>query len=478
MRIGITLICLLAPAVANAETYEIFPTDDLFARLRVLAAGDEVIVHAGTYTTPGFFQVTWTGTEASPITVRAADGERPVIVGTPAQNVIDLDGSYFTLRGFEIRGGSHGVRLAATDHAVLEDLVIHDLGDVGISCNRPGLDCSSVTIRRNEIFDTGKAGPGEGMYLGCNDATCIFRDSIVEHNYVHDIGGDQGDGIEVKTGASGVIVRDNVIVRTKYPGITMYGFAGTGMPNVVERNLVWTTIDNGIQIVGQVRVRNNIVIAAGTNGIQSKASQGHTPDDLEIVNNTIVGAGVACLKSNDWATATGQLVANNAVYCDGKIAIDLNGGAPNAMVVANVGLGTANVPTGFALGRSVAEDLGDPAIGDVYPRAGSPLEGTGDAAHATTNDFDGCPRDTPVDIGAYERSPEGRLWAVAEAFKPAPSCGGTASDAGPVADGGIPVGASTGCCNGHSSSSVVPGLLVGLAMLARRRRSTQSGLRA
>ena len=469
MRIGITLICLLAPAVADAETYEIFPTDDLFARLGALVAGDEVIVHAGTYTTPGFFKVTWAGTEASPITVRAADGERPVIMGTPTQNVIDLDGAYFTLRGFEIRGGSHGVRLAATDHAVLEDLVIHDLGDVGISCNRPGLDCSFVTIRHNEIYDTGAAGPGEGMYLGCNDAACIFRDSIVEHNFVHDIGGDQGDGIEVKTGASGVIVRDNVIVRTKYPGITMYGFAGTGMPNVVERNLVWTTIDNGIQIVGQVRVRNNIVIAAGTNGIQSKASQGHTPDDLEIVNNTIVGAGLACLKSNDWATATGQLVANNAVYCDGKIAIDLNGGAPNAMVVANVGLGTANVPTGFTAGRSVAEDLGDPATADVYPRAGSPLDGTGDAAKAAANDFDGCPRDPPVDIGAYERSPEGRLWTVAEAFKPAPSCGGTASDAGPVADGGIPVGASTGCCNGSSSSTLVPGLLVGLAMLVRRR---------
>jgi hypothetical protein len=396
-----------------------------------------------------------------------------VIVGTPDQNVIDLDGTYFTLRGFEIRGGSHGVRLAATDHAVLEDLVIHDLGDVGISCNRPGLDCSSLTIRGNEIYDTGKAGPGEGMYLGCNDAACIFRDSIVEHNFIHDIGGDQGDGIEVKTGASGVIVRDNVIVRTKYPGITMYGFAGTGMPNVVERNLVWTTVDNGIQIVGQVRVRNNIVIAAGTNGIQSKASQGHMPVDLEIVNNTIVGAGVACLKSNDWATATGQLVANNAVYCPGGIAIDLNGGAPDATVVANAGLGTANVATGFALGRSVAEDLGDPATGDVYPRAGSPLDGTGDGARAAAADFDGCPRDPTPEIGAYERTAAGRHWAVAEAIKPAPSCGGTTGDAGPAGDAGIPVGASTGCCEGSGAQTVLPGVLVGLAMLGRRRRRSR-----
>src|SRR5262249_55609082 len=154
------------------------------------------------------------------------------------------------------------------DHGTLEDLVIHALGDVGISCNRDGETCDQMTFRHNEIFDTGAAGTGEGMYLGCNDAACTFSNSIVELNYIHDLGGDQGDGIEIKTGSFGNTVRDNVIVRSNYPGITMYGFAGNGAPNVVERNLVWHTVDNGIQIVGQVVVRNNIVIDCGNNGIQ------------------------------------------------------------------------------------------------------------------------------------------------------------------------------------------------------------------
>jgi hypothetical protein len=475
MRPVLAIACLLVPAIARAEVYEIRPTDDLFARLGMLAAGDEVIVHAGTYTTPGLVQVTWAGTEAAPIVVRAAPGARPVIAGTPAQDVLDLSGSHFTLRGFELRGGSHGVRLGATDHATLEDLVIHDLGDIGISCNRPGQDCSFLTLRRNEIYDTGHAGSGEGMDLGCDDGACRFLDSLVERNYVHDTGGDQGGGIEVKTGASNVVVRDNVIVRSKLPGITMYGYAGNAPPNVVERNLVWTTLDHGIQIVGQVRVRNNIVLGAALHGIHSAASQGQAPRDLEIVNNTVVDAGVACLKANDWAAATELLVANNALYCEAGAAIDLAGGAPDARLVANVGRGTSNAAMGFAAGRSLAEDLTAPGTGDVYPRAGSPLENTGNGGIAPSTDFDGCARRGALsEIGAYERTDAGmRVWAVAESFKPSPNCGGQPPDGGGGGGGGggdsTPPGEG-GCCEAGGGSAPSTGACAALVLLAIRRR--------
>jgi hypothetical protein len=474
LGLGLAIACLLAPALARAGVYEIRPGDDLFARLAALSAGDEVIVHAGTYTTPGQVSVTWAGTEAAPIVVRAAPGARPVIVGMPSQNVLDLGGSYFTLRGFELRGGSHGVRLAATDHATLEDLVLHDLGDVGISCNRPGQSCAFVTIRRTEIYATGKAGTGEGMYLGCTAAACTFRDSLVERNYVHDLGGDQGDGIEVKTGASNVVVRDNVIVRSKYPGITMYGFAGSAPPNIVERNLVWTTQDNGIQIVGQVRVRNNIVLGAAASGIHSKASDGHVPNDLEIINNTVVDAGAACLKAGDWAGATGQLVANNALYCEASAAIDLAGGAPSALLAGNVGRGTSNVATGFTAGRSLAEDLTAPGSGDVYPRAGSPLENGGNGSFAPGSDFDGCVRRGSLsEVGAYERTTANmRIWAVAEGFKPSANCGGEAPDGdGPSGGDNTPPG-DGGCCETGGGSAPSSGLCAALVLLAvcRRRR--------
>ncbi len=463
--LGFALVAL--PSLAAAQTYEIQPTDDLFARLKNLTAGDSVIVHAGTYTTPGFLQVTWAGTPQAPIFVAAAAGERPVIVGTPNQNVIDLGGSYFSFKGFELRGGSHGVRLAASDHGLLEDLVLHDLGDVGISCNRPGQDCFQMTIRHNEIYATGIAGTGEGMYLGGNDATNIFRDSIVERNYIHDLGGDQGDGIEIKTGASGVIVRDNVIVRAKYPAITMYGFAGAGMANTVERNFVWGTVDNGIQIVGQVIVRNNVILGAGANGIQSKASQGQPPHDLQIVHNTIISSGAACLKANDWATAQNQLVANNALYCSGGIAMDLNGGAPNATVTSNAGLGSSSTATGFRQGVSLAVDLG--AAPNVYLPAGSTLINTGLVLQDVYEDFNGTPRaDGMPDIGAYERTGNTNPgWAPVEGFKDeTPVNGPDNTNSGH--DDVIPSDKTSGCCGTSTPGSSA--LLVGFVALVLRRR--------
>lgn len=475
MRLVLAVV-LAVPSIATAQTYDIHPGDDLIARLKNLMPGDQVIVHAGTYTSTGLLQVTWAGTAQAPIVVRGADGERPILQGNPNQNVIDLSGSYFTLKNLEIKGGSHGVRLGTSDHGSLEDLVLHDLGDVGISCNRPGQDCYQMTIRHNEIYDTGKAGTGEGMYLGGNDATNIFRDSLVERNYIHDLGGDQGDGIEIKTGASGVIVRDNVIIRAKYPAITMYGYAGGGPQNIVERNFVQTTVDNGIQIVGQVIVRNNIILGAGTNGIQSKASQAQTPHDLVIAHNTIVMSAGPCLKSNDWGGATNQVVANNALYCAGGTAIDLNGGAPNAMLSGNIGLGTSNAPSGFRQGSSVAADLGSAT--KPYPPAGSMLINAGDAAKAALEDFNGTVRsDGMPDVGAYEHTTDMNPgWDPKEGFKdPAPVNGADNSmpitpDCADLCEG---VDNGGGCCDSGKSGShrsfATLAILVGLALLRRRR---------
>ena len=65
------------------QVHDIKPGDDLFGTLTKLKAGDEVVIHAGTYTTPGFYEVRWPGTAAAPITIHGAPGEaRPVIVGS------------------------------------------------------------------------------------------------------------------------------------------------------------------------------------------------------------------------------------------------------------------------------------------------------------------------------------------------------------------------------------------------------------
>jgi len=458
--------------------YDIHAGDDLYARLSTLQAGDTVTVHAGTYTTPGFYEVTWAGTAGAPIVIQAAPGEHPILQGTPNQNVINITGAYFTLDGFEIRGGSHGLRLRTVSNSSIKNNVLHDLGDVGISCNFEE-NCDTIEIRHNEIYDTGHAGTGEGMYLGCNDGSCHLANSTVANNYVHDIGGSQGDGIEIKTSSYNNLVIDNVIVRSNYPGITMYGFQGNHPPNVVTRNLVWhAKADNGIQVAGQIIVTNNVVLDSAANGIQSKATAGITTSDVTIAFNTIVGAGAACLKTNDWAAGTNQILANNAVYCDAGTAIDVNGGAgTGAMLVGNRGLGSSNPTAALSAAGSVAADFLAAATGNVYPAAGSPLIDHADATNSVTEDFNGTARTAPLDVGAYEvTTATNPGWIPVEGFKdPLPVNTGDNSaiggDSTPVGDpdGG---GGGGGCCNTGRRSPWGAALLAASVVvgLARRRR--------
>lgn len=465
----------MAPAAAAADIYEIRPGDDLAARLRTLAAGDEVIVHAGTYAT-GALVVTWPGTEQAPILVRAAPGARPILTGVADQSVIDVGGSHFTLSGLELRGGRRGVDLAASDHVTLDDLVLRDLGDAGVACDRPGQACSFVVIRRSEIYDTGKRAAGDGVRLGCADPTCAVRASVVERNFIHDTGGADGDGIELAPGAASIVVRDNAIIRAARAGIALGSFSGNESPHLVERNLVWAAAGDGIALVGQARVYSNIVLVAGASGIRSQAVAGVSPRDLEIANNTVVDAKEACLRASEWAaTAGAQRVANNALYCEGAAAIDLIGGAPDARVIANVGRGTSNAAAGFTLGRSAAEDFGGASGGNVFPNAASPLENGGNAPAAPRTDFDGCVRNVPADVGAYERSGAGaRQWIIAESFKPIANCGeAPAADAGIGGDMTPP--SDGGCCGtsgGASSIALAALALFGLVRRSPRRAST------
>jgi hypothetical protein len=194
--------------------------------------------------------------------VEGAPGERrPVLVGNRRQNVLNLDGSHFRLAHLELRGGSHGLRLGRVADATLTGLVLHDLGDVGISCNRPGQGCRRVTIRRSLIYDTGRAGtPGEGIYVGCQDASCSFDDGRIEDNVVHDTGGSQGDGIELKPGSGNNLVRRNVVCRTHFPGLTIWGPHGRGALDTVEDNVVAESGPPEIKVFGRARLRRNSVL--------------------------------------------------------------------------------------------------------------------------------------------------------------------------------------------------------------------------
>jgi hypothetical protein len=302
---------------------------------------------------------------------------------------------------------------------------------------------------------------------------------VIEFNWCHDtLAAGQGDGIELKTGSYDNTIRHNVIHDVHYPGITVYGTRGRGT-NEVYGNVVWNSGDNGIQTVGDAFVHDNLVFASAGNGIASKPSQGEVPNHLRIVHNTVVGAGDACLRGNEWAATTDVVVANNALFCAGASAIKLPQGKGDVVFLANAVAGADDAGVG-SFAADLARDLNDAAALDAWPASGSALIAAADVGWATIDDFDGRRRTGAPDVGAYE-SGGARGWAVGPGFKvlvedtdtdtdsdsDSDTDADTAADTDAPRDTDVDAGAC-GCAGAPRGAGLGGGLA--LALFARRRR--------
>lgn len=506
LRRGVLVTALavwLFPSVVWAATTEIGPGDNLQAAVDALAPGDELVLQGGTYTLTSRFGISNSGTAQAPITIRAKDGEVPVITRDAGQNTINVDGAdYIVLRGLEIDGGSHGIRLDDADFITIEDCHIHDTADVAISANIGGSTYEGLIIRHNHIHDTN--GTGEGMYLGCNNNGCQMFDSIIELNWIHDTNTNvsQGDGIEIKEGSYNNIVRDNVIYNTNYPCILTYSTVGNGAPNIIERNVLWGCGDYGIQSAADAIIRNNIILSAASGGIGCQSHQAGSPSNLEIVHNTIVVPNNNAVRVSDISGSV--LIANNALYAQNGTAITINGNANMVTSAGNAGIGGINgISTGWtgmgALdGDFVAATYSGGVPNDVFPAMGGLLVGAADATFVVVDDFNGTPREGAADIGAYRYDDAGNPgWVLSEAFKDAPppstgeggaGGGATSSGAGGASassssagtgasmnteDGGDPNGESGCACRAvgtDEESTTAPWLMLLLGAAALRRR--------
>jgi hypothetical protein len=431
---------------ALAEVVELAPGDDVEGAINAAQPGDELVLAGGMYELADRFGVSVHGTESQPIVVRAADGETPVLHRPSAdQNAIDVDDAeHVVLRGLEISGGSHGLRLVSARFVTVEACNIHDTGDVALSANSGG-SYEGLKILRNELHHTN--GTGEGMYLGCNENACQMFDSLIEGNYVHHTNGptvEQGDGIEIKEGSYNNVVRDNVIHDTNYPCILTYSTAGNGAPNVIERNVMWNCGDHGIQSAADAIIRNNIILSAGANGIAMQPHQNGVPRDLVVVHNTVLHPTNDAISVSDIQGSV--VIANNALYAQAGYGIRVAGEPGVALVIAgNVGVGgvepasVGSIAPGALDADFVNASFSGAVPNDVFPKAGSALIGAGVAQHVVEDDFNGTPRGGAIDVGAYLFDEAGNPgWTLAEEPK-ADSAAMT-----PVADAGLPEDAGGG----------------------------------
>ena len=418
------LILLGLPLPILAATIEITPADNYRNAMQNLVAGDTLILHAGSYPLTNYFNLILNGTAQAPITIRAAAGERPVIAqNNAAQNIVNISNSSFLiLDGIEFTGGSRGIRLQASSDITMRNCHVHHTAANAISANDSGSDYARLTFVHNEIDHAGETA--EGFYLGCHDMSCRIHDSLIANNYIHHLTGptvNQGDGIEIKAGSYANIVRDNVIHDTGYPGITLYHTNGNGAPNIIERNVIWNSGDNGIQVTADAIVRNNIVLSAVSHGIEAHAFGSVGVGNLVIVNNTVLKASGDAIHFN--GVNGSVLIANNALYAQSGRAVYAGGTTSLVTMLANAGKGTLiGVSGGFDSSGSIATDFTSANYSGIPPTdlvpPGGRLAGTAAIAALAVDDFNARVRLPQADIGAYRSNPAGNTgWSLQAGFK-------------------------------------------------------------
>ncbi len=457
----------MSPSLAAAESVLVTPGDSLAAAFRRLAPGDELVFGAGTFDLGAGFDATIDGAEGATILIRGAGA---VLEAPGGDFTLRLQGSHFVVADLDVRGPRTALTLIG-DNILVRDSAF-SAAATGVFCE----DCADTVITACEFTD---------IFDGTSAAIAseAFINGGVLGNWIHDVA---GDGIVLTGRTVNSRVADNVVEQIGNDGIRVEfpPEIGAGPADNVIGNFISEVGETGLAIVGPVNAATNIITNFGSNGIH--ATIGEANLDTIIAHNTVVGDST-CFRATEWPLSPAvNVVGNNAFYCEGATAIIFDDGVGlNTIVDGNRYLGAADFPGESVLGNGLT-DFADAEGGDYYPAAGSALVDSGVTLSIKPVDFNGTPRGTLSDVGAYERRD-------AENPKPAPG-GGFKSGSGGVGEpppGGENPGGGGGGSSGGANGGGTSGfperaggcastgdhgggalslLLVGLLAVGRRRR--------
>lgn len=430
-------------------------TTDLIAAISNAHPGDEIVLADGTYALTGV-SCSAVGTEAAPITVRAAN-PLGAHIEFDALEGFKVSGAYWHFEGLDVKGVcasdpncEHAFHVTgAADGFVLRKSRVRDF-NAQLKVNASMINGSYVQPNRglieyNELGDTrgrNTSNPVTKLNIDTGD------DWIIRGNYIHDAYKMGGDGISYATfmksgGHRGLIERNLVVCSKDTTGGTRIGLSfgggGTGAqycapaydPNVpcsVEHS--------------DGTMRNNIIANCSDVGIYiNRGKSSH------ILYNTLVATSGIDFRFD---TTTGEAVGN---VMAGTIHLRDSGTATKTSNLEGV--------TQFATWYQ-APLTGDlEVIGDV-----SSLIGAGPTRDDVPNDYCGATRPTTMNtLGAIEHS----LVDGCETTMPPMT-----DDPDPVNPDGPSLGNDTmddsGCCSSTNRTSSIALAFGVLALLVRRRR--------
>lgn len=322
--LGCALFLLALVGGAVAGTFEIGPGDPWCATANGLRPGDELVLGPGDY--QGACTIAHGGIRGAPIVIRAADPERRPRIVYPGSstNVLQIRASNVTIQGLEFgptQADVDAVRIISGNGVTVEGCRFYQLGGIAVVANHTSVD--RLTVRRNVIEDSGSTG----MYFGCHDGlTCTASALLVEGNYIRRVTaapGQVGYGLEIKVNSSGV-VRDNVILYTKGPGIMVYGARDLTRHTLVERNVtIGSRTSSGIVVGGgPAVVRNNVSALNAEAGIGLEDYQGRgLLRSIVVIANTVYRNAAAGIAGPEGGLRDVTLINNAAHAPAGRRAI-------------------------------------------------------------------------------------------------------------------------------------------------------------
>ncbi len=390
----VALITLMLLVPGRAAAREIGPEANLCAEIHLLPAGEELVLEPGDYHGPCVIRRS--GEPGAPLVIRAADPERRprIVYGALGANVLELRASHITIRGLEFgpsQSGVDAIRIFAANNVTIEDCYFTQLGGIAIVANH--VNVRGLVVRRNVIRDS----LATAMYFGCHDGgACIVTGLVVEGNFIHGVKAPEseiGYGLEVKLNSAGII-RDNIVVNTKGPGIMVYGSSNLSSVNLVERNVaIGSQKSSGIIVGGgPAIIRNNVTASNDEAGI---ALEDYKKRGLLrgvfIANNTAYKNGAGGITAPQTGVS-GVTIVNNAVHA---------GGTTRAYPAPRTGLRLAG-----NIDCTTLPCFANPEQEDFSPDAASLLKGAGVLWTDTwmpRDDFFGVRRSMPPTAGAIER---------------------------------------------------------------------------
>ena len=255
--------------LARGDAKEIRPEDELCRAINDPASGEEIILLAGEYHGP--CMIRRGGTADRPLVIRAksVDARPRIAYDGQTSNDFEVRADHVIVMGLSFgptRKNIDGIRIRANKDVSVVDCEFSSMGGIAVAANQSSLQ--GLRVKSNVVRNSNATA----MYFGCHDGkSCQLGDMIIEKNFIDGVSaGDNevGYGIQVKLNSPSII-RDNVIMDTKGPGIMIYGGREVLEESLIERNFVsGSRTSSGIVIGGgPAIVRNNIAVANSQAGI-------------------------------------------------------------------------------------------------------------------------------------------------------------------------------------------------------------------